>query len=159
MSSRSGSGRAGCPPFRLLPAAGLFALCAACYTQQPLLTDTPAPMTRVVARLTDSGVVAMSNAIGAGAVAVEGMVTAADATTWELALLRVDYRGGTSMRWQRERVAFPRAALTHATERTLNRRKSWLAGGLIAAGTLLVARLFGAFSGGEPGDGDPVPPN
>jgi hypothetical protein len=119
----------------------------------------PAPMTRVVARLTDSGVVAMSNAIGSGAVAVEGIVAAADATTWELELLRVSYRGGTSMTWQRERVTFPRAALTHATERTFNRRKSWLAGGLMVAGTLLIARLFGAFSGGGGDDDDPVPPN
>jgi len=116
-------------------------------------------MTRVVVQLTDSGVVAMSNAIGAGAVAVDGIVAAADATTWELELLRVDYRGGTSMTWQRERVAFPRAALTHTSERVFNKKKSWVTAALIVAGSFLVARMFGAFNGGEPGDDDPVPPN
>jgi hypothetical protein len=116
-------------------------------------------MTRVVARLTDSGVVAMANAIGSGAVEVEGLVAAADAASWDLQLIRVDYRGGASVTWRGERVTFPRYALTGATERTLSRRRSWLTAGAIVVGAILAARVFGAFGFGEPPDEDPPPPN
>lgn len=140
-------------------AVGLVPLLTACYTQRPLTAVVPASTTRIVAQLTDSGVVAMANAIGAGAVEVEGVVAAADGAAWDLQLVRVEYRGGVSVLWNREQVSFPRYTLTHATERTLSRRKSWLAGGLIVGGALLVARLFGAFGFGGSSDGEPPPPN
>lgn len=140
-------------------AVGLVPLLAACYTQHPLVTPAPAPATRIVARVTDSGVVAMSNAIGAGAVEVEGVVAAADAGAWDLQLVRVEYRGGAQVVWNREQVSFPRYTLTNATERRLDKRKSWLAAGLITAGAFLAARLFGAFGLGDGPGGEPPPPN
>ena len=140
-------------------AVGLVPLLTACYTQRPLTTAVPAATTRIVAQVTDSGVVAMSNAIGAGATEVEGVVAAADATSWDLQVIRVDYRGGTSVLWNREPVNFPRYTLTRATERTLDKKKSWLAGGLITAGALLAARVFGAFGFGDNPGTDPPPPN
>lgn len=132
---------------------------AACYIQRPLDTPVPEPRTRIVARLTDSGVVAMGSAIGAGAVRVEGVVAAADDAVWELQLMRVDYRGGASMAWNGERVTFPRSALTSPTARMLHKRRSWLAAGVITVGALLAARLFGILGFGENTDNDPPPPN
>jgi hypothetical protein len=140
-------------------AVGLVPLLTACYTQRPLTTAVPAATTRIVAQVTDSGVVAMSNAIGAGAIEVEGVVAAADAASWDLHVIRVDYRGGTSVLWNREPVTFPRYTLTRATERTLDKKKSWLAGGLITVGALLAARVFGAFGFGDNPGTDPPPPN
>jgi hypothetical protein len=137
----------------------LLPLIAACYTQGPLTAPVPAPETRVVAQVTDSGLVAMSNALGPGAVEVEGVVAAADAAAWSLRVVRVDYRGGTSSVWNGEVVNFPRYLLTNATEKRLNRKKSWLAAGLITAGALLAARLTGAFGLGENPDRPPPPPN
>jgi hypothetical protein len=139
--------------------AGFAPLLAACYTQRPLTTPVPLSATRIVAQVTDSGVIAMSNAIGAGAVEVEGVVAAADGNEWELQVVRVDYRGGRSVPWNGEQVRFPRYALTNATERTLNKRKSWLAAGVLTAGALLAARLFGAFGFGGSSDGELPPPN
>src|SRR5207248_867880 len=72
---------------------GVLPLLAACYTQRPLTVPVPAVGTQIVASVTDSGVVAMSNALGPGAVEVEGVIAAADASAWELQLVRVDYRG------------------------------------------------------------------
>lgn len=118
----------------------------------------PEPQTRIVAQVSDSGVIAMSNAIGAGAVEVEGVVTGADAVAWELELLRVDYRGGASVTWHRERVTFPRAALMHASERRYSKQRTWTAAGLIVAGSLLVARLFGALGGNDSDNSGPPPP-
>lgn len=140
-------------------AIGLLQLLTACYSQRPLTTAVPEATTRIVAQLTDSGVVVMANTIGAGAVEVEGVVAAADATSWDLQLMRVDYRGGTSMPWDGERVSFPRYALTHASERTFSKRKSWIVAGLITAGAVLAARLFGAFGFGTGTDGGTIPPN
>jgi len=134
-------------------------LLTACYSHRPLSTTVPAASTRIVAQVTDSGVVAMSNAIGAGATEVEGVVTAADATSWDLQVIRVDYRGGASVLWNREPVSFPRYTLTRATERTLDKKKSWIAGGLITVGALLAARVFGAFGFGDNPGPEPPPPN
>ena len=72
-------------------------LLAACYTQLPLETPLPVPEQRIVAQVTDTGVLAMSNALGPGAREVEGIVAGADATVWDLRMVRVDYRGGSSV--------------------------------------------------------------
>ena len=152
--NRSGASRAGCRC-----AVGSVLLLTACYSHRPLTTAVPAASTRIVAQVTDSGVLAMSNAIGAGATEVEGVVAAADAASWDLHMIRVDYRGGTSVMWNREPVTFPRYTLTHATERTLDKKRSWIAAGLVTAGALLAARLFGAFGFGDNPGPDPPPPN
>jgi len=135
-------------------------LLAACYTQRPLTVPVPTVGTQIVASVTDSGVVAMSNALGPGAVEVEGVIAAADASAWELQLVRVDYRGGTSTLWKREVVTFPRSTLATPIEKRRDKRKSWLAAGLITASALLAARVFtGALGGGGGSDTPPTPAN
>ena len=131
----------------------------ACYTQRPLETLVPAPATRVIARVTDSGAVAIGSTVGPGAVEVEGLVASADATEWRLNLLRVEYRGGTSTLWNREPVVFPRNALTDATERRVSKSRSWMAAGLIAAGAFLASRLFSEIGSDENKPIDPTPQN
>src|SRR5437899_12651462 len=130
-----------------LPALGSVCLLAACFTQTPLATPTPAPETRIVALVTDTGVLAMSNAIGSGATEVEGIVAGADATSWDLRLLRVDYRNGQSVTWNRELVRFPRSALSQATERRFSTRRSWLMAGLLTSTAFLAARFLGVIGG------------
>lgn len=130
---------------------------AACYTQRPLALVVPAPATRIVAEVTDSGVVAMSNAIGPGSIEVEGVVVSADTGTWTLQLVRVDHRDGRSILWNREVVTFPRDALTNVMERTLDRKRSWVTAGLITASALLVGGLFGVIAGGENQGEEPIP--
>jgi len=77
------------------PALGLLPLVAACFTQAPIETPVPAHDMRIVAQVTDTGVLAMSNALGPGAREVEGIVAGADATSWDLRLLRVDIEAAT----------------------------------------------------------------
>jgi hypothetical protein len=129
----------------------------ACYTHRPLATPVPAPATRVVAEVTDSGTVAMSNAIGPGAVEVEGVVATASDEVWNLQLVRVDHRDGRSIPWNRETVAFPRHLLTNAMERQLDRKRSWFAAGAIVAGALIAARLFTLIGADDPTDENPLP--
>jgi hypothetical protein len=143
--------------FRRSVALGLMVSLAGCYTQRPLALAVPAPATRIVATVTDEGVVAMSNAIGPGSTEVEGIVVSANAETWTLQMLRVNHRGGQSVIWNREEVAFPRAALANVTERRLDKKRSWMTAGLITASALLVGGLFGVITGGEGGEEPPIP--
>lgn len=158
---RDGFGRPGHPgrTLRLLGAAVAAIAAAACYSHSPLNTLVPAPNTRVLAQVTDIGRTTLGNAIGPGATNVDGVVVAADTASWTLALIRVGYRGGSDVTWNREQVTFPRYALTEPKERRFNRRKSWLAAGIITTTALLAARLFGAFGFGGGPNGDPEPPN
>jgi len=140
-------------------AAALFLVLTACYTQRPLETPIPTPATRIVAQVTDSGAVAVGTSVGPGASEVEGVVTTADAAVWNLSLVRVDYRGGNSVIWNREQVSFPRYALSNPTEKRVDKARSWMAAGLITLGAFLAGRMFSqlaADSGGEP---EPPPPN
>jgi len=134
-------------------------LVAGCYSETPLTTPVPAPETRIVAQVTDSGDVAMGNALGPGAVKVEGVIAAADADAWRLRMVRVDYRGGTSTLWNRELVSFPRSTLANPTQKRLDKQRTWLAAGLITGTALLAARLFGAVGGGANPETQPPPPN
>jgi hypothetical protein len=139
-------------------AAPVFVFLGACYTAHPLETPLPQPAATIVAEVTDSGVVAMANAIGPGAEEVEGVVSSADANTWNLNLVRVDHRGGSSVMWNHELVPFPRYALTSVSEKRFDRGKSWLAGGLIAAGAFAVAKAFHALGADENKEPTPIPP-
>jgi hypothetical protein len=141
----------------LLLWAGLLA--SGCYLERPLETATPPlPSTRIVADLTDSGTVAMGNAIGPGALQVEGVVTSADDRVWTLQMLRVDHRDGRSIDWNRELVSFPRTVLTRTTVRVLDKKRSWLAAGAITIGAFLAARAFDLFGADENKGEEPAPP-
>lgn len=131
----------------------------ACYTQRPLETSVPAPATRIIARVTDSGAVVIAGPVGPGASEVEGVVATADEAVWNLNLLRVDYRGGASVIWNRELVSFPRGVLSNVSEKKVNRTRSWVAAGLITAGAILASRLFGQLATGGDDPPEPPPPN
>jgi hypothetical protein len=141
------------------PAAAALAavFLAACYSQAPLEVAVPTPETRLVAQVTDSGAASLSNAIGPGAMEIEGIVTEADNAQWKLQLLRVDTRFGASNLWRREVVAFPRSALTRPRVKRFDRTKSWLAGGGIAVAAIVAARLFSGLAADEGPDGTPNP--
>jgi hypothetical protein len=140
-------------------AVGLVPLVAACYSEAPLTTPTPAPGTRIVAQVTDSGIVALSNALGPGAVEVEGEIAATQPGSWDLRMVRVDYRGGTSVLWNRELVSVPRSMLVQPVERRFSKRKSWFVAGLLTATTFLAARLVGVIGPSENPEKPPPPPN
>jgi hypothetical protein len=123
----------------------LSATLGGCYRQHPLTAPVPAVGTQIVAQLTDTGTVMMGNQLGPGVTEVEGVVSAADATNWRLLMLRVDQRGVGSTIWSREPVTFPRPALTRVTERQLDKSRSWMVAGIIAATAIIAARAFGAF--------------
>lgn len=143
---------------RGLAALTLSAFLTACYTERPVTAPAPAPAMRIVAQVTDTGAVALGGTIGPGAIEIEGLVSEADASAWKLHVVRVAQRNGTSTRWNRELVTFPRYALTNAREKRLDKRRSWMLAGVITAVIVAGTLLFGpAITGGD-GPVDPEPP-
>ena len=138
---------------------GSACLLAACYTQSALPGPIPAPEMRIVAQVTDTGVLAMGNAIGPQATEVEGIVAGADATSWDLRMLRVEYRNGQSVTWNKELVRFPRSALSQASERRFSKGRSWIMAGLLTSTAFLAARFLGVIGGGDNTDNPPPPPH
>jgi hypothetical protein len=138
-------------------AFGLLAILPGCYVQRPLAAPVPAPSTRVVAGVTDQGMVEMGTTIGAGAVEVEGVVAAASADAWRLYLLRVDHRDGRSVPWNRELIEFPRLALTGPREKRLDRNRTLLFSAGVVAGAYLLSRAFNLFGGSLEEDNTPIP--
>ena len=118
------------------------ALSSGCYKEQPLETLPPAPAMRLTVELTDSGTVTMSNAIGAGALSVEGVVASANEQQWTLQMLRVNHRDGRAIDWNHEAVAFPSNVLVRPTVKVLDKNRSWLAAGGIVVGAFIVARAL-----------------
>jgi hypothetical protein len=131
---------------------------AGCYVEQPLTNLPPAPATRISAELSDSGTVAMSNAIGPGATLVEGVVSSASSDEWVLQMVRVDHRDGRSVDWNGEPVRFAPNFLTQPTVRKLDKGRSWLAAGGILIGAFALAQAFDLFGSPEEDDGGPQPP-
>jgi len=131
---------------------------SACYDQAPL-TTVPTPQTHLIAEVTDTGTVVMANAIGPGALEVEGVVADADQDTWKLSLTRVDHRGGSSVLWNHEVVSFPRFALTNATVKRVDKTRSWLVGALLAGGAILAAKMFTTGGNDDPNGNPPPPPH
>ena len=84
----------------------------------------------------------MSNAIGAGALSVEGVVASANEQQWTLQMVRVNHRDGRAIDWNREAVAFPSNVLVSPTVKVLDRNRSWLAAGGIVIGAFVVARAL-----------------
>lgn len=140
-------------PFALIVVAS-----SACYDQAPL-TTVPTPETHLIAEVTDTGTVVMANTIGPGALEVEGVVSDADQDTWKLRLTRVDHRGGASVLWNHEVVTFPRFALTNATVKRVDKTRSWLVGGLLAAVAILAAKMFTTGGNDENNTNPPPPPH
>src|SRR5688572_25879128 len=129
---------------------------AGCYLEQPLTVIPPPPTTRIIAQLTDSGTVALSDDIGPGALEVEGVVSSADANAWTLQLIRVDHRDGRSINWNREPVTMRRSLLSNPMVRRLDKKRSWLAAAGITIGAILAARAFDLL--GSPDDEPDQPP-
>ena len=130
---------------------------SACYTREPLQTLPPPVGVHVVAQLTDSGTVAMGNAIGNGALEVEGIVTSATESSWSLAMLRVQQRGERTIEWNHEPVTFPSTYLARPVVVTLDKKKSWLAAGGITVGALVLARAFNFIGADDSKDDTPAP--
>jgi len=144
---------------RTVAALLLFSLMG-CYRTTSLETMVPAPGTRIVADVSPVAAEELAQLIGPDATGLEGHVVRWNETEAELALLRVDHRGGRGVQWNQEHVVFPDAALRNIQERTLDTGRTALFVGGLATVTTILAVVFlrsVGISGGNGSGGGPDP--
>ncbi|HUP90234.1 MAG TPA: hypothetical protein VM100_12825, partial [Longimicrobiales bacterium] len=134
--------------------ATTLACCAlsACYNQKPLDTVPPPPAARIRAQLSDSGTVAMSNALGAGVIAFEAVVEQADPNVWQMRMVSASQKDGRVIDWNRELVSFPARVIVEPQVRILDKKKSWIAAVGLTVGAFLAARAFNVIGTDEATD-------
>jgi hypothetical protein len=122
-----------------------------CYRYTPIESSTPALGTEVRLELTDAGAVTLGPLVGNRVELVDGRVITVADTALTLSVTGTTDRVGTETSWRGEQVVFPRSALASVHRRTLDRRRSYIAGG-IAAGLVAVAGVGFSLNGGGGGN-------
>ena len=122
----------------------------ACYRYAPIDAPTPGNGTSVRVRLTDEGAVKLGPLVGNRVEYVDGTVAASADTALTLSVTGTTDRMGTEVSWRGERVVLPRPAIAGFERRTLDKRRSYLAGG-IAAGIVAAVGIGFNISGGGGG--------
>jgi hypothetical protein len=133
-------------PLRTLVAAVMAASTVAsggCYRYAPLDTQTPTVGTEVRVRLTDAGAVSLAPYVGNRIELIDGRIASVVDTAVTLSVTGTIDRLGVETPWRGEQVSIPRTALSELAGRSLDRRRSFVVGG-IAAG--LVAAIGVGFS-------------
>ena len=141
---------------RLVAAAVLLHVLSGCYRYVP--TDgaaTPAVPAGAEVRLylTPQGMTALEPRLGPRTAAVVGRV--GDSGDGVVSLVVSETRksdGGAPVRWIGERVAIPVASIARVERRTLDRRRTVLAGALAALAAGATFALLATFGGGGNGD-------
>jgi hypothetical protein len=121
-----------------------------CYRYTPIDSPTPGTGTPIRVRLTDEGAVKLGPMVGNRVEYVDGTVVAAADTALTLSVTGTTDRLGTEVSWRGERVTLPRPAIAGLERRTLDKRRSYLAGG-IAAGLVAAVGIGFNISGGGGG--------
>jgi len=122
----------------------------ACY-EYHAITMANAPVGHPVRlTLTDRGTVELAALIGPQITALDGQVVVPGDSVVRLRVSSVINRVGYTTTWSGEEVRVPSTYVASIERRSLNRRKSWVAGGLSVAA---VAAIGGAFAliGGRSG--------
>ena len=123
---------------------------AACYRYTPIDAPTPGTGMPVRARLTDEGAVRLGPLVGNRVEYVDGTVVSAADTALTLSVTGTTDRLGTEVTWRGEHVVFPRQTIAGFERRTLDKRRSYMAGG-IAAGIVAAVGIGFNISGGGGG--------
>jgi hypothetical protein len=131
-------------------------LLGGCYSNVALYQSAPRPGSRIVVRLTDTGVDSMARWLGPGIVSVDGRVLGSSDDTLALSVIGITDRRGVDSFWKGERVAIPRSQVALVQERKLSRSRSALLAGSVVVGSLVVSTFFhGGIFGADKGGGGP----
>ena len=122
-----------------------------CYRYTRIETSAPPLGTEVRLELTDVGAVTLGPLVGNRVELVDGRVLTVADTAFTLSVSGTTDRVGTETPWRGEQVVFPRSAVASVHRRTLDRRRSYIAGG-IAAGLVAIAGVGFSLNGGGGGN-------
>ena len=119
------------------------------------LVDSPSPPlgTEVRLELTDAGAVSLAPLVGNRVELVDGRVVSVADTGLTMAVTATTDRTGIETGWRGERVVFPRSALGGVHRRTLDRKRSYMVGGIAAGLVAAVGIGFNVTGGGSATNG------
>ena len=147
--------RSMCVVIGVLPAA------LGCYQYAPLDTSTGVQAGEHVAvDITDRGRAELGERLGSGVVRLEGTLTRTDSVDLVMNVWRVAQINGPPSRWSGESIRLKREYASRVQMRTLNRAKTYLMAGAVAAGVYLFTTQFDllGFASDNGGNEEPPPP-
>jgi hypothetical protein len=118
----------------------------ACYRYTPIDLPSSALGAEVRVRLTDAGAITLAPLVGNRIELVDGRVSSIADTAVTLAVTGTTDRLGLETPWRGEQLIFPRATLAEFQGRSLDRRRSYVAGG-IAAGLMAAVGIGFSITG------------
>jgi hypothetical protein len=125
-----------------------------CYRYTPIDSQSPALGSEVRVRLTDAGAVTLGPLVGNRVELVDGRISSVTDTALTLSVAGTTDRLGVEVPWKGEQVTFPRSALAGLEQRSLDRGKSYLVGGITAGVVALVGVGFSITGNGGGGKTD-----
>jgi hypothetical protein len=131
-----------------------------CYRYAPIDAQVPPTLgTEVRVRLTDAGSVSLAPLIGNRIELVDGRLVSVADTSLTLSVTATTGRVGDETPWRGEEVAIPRTMVSGLEQRTLDRGKSYLVGGITAGVVAMAAVGFSiaGSGGGSKGGSSGVP--
>jgi hypothetical protein len=137
----------------------LAAYLPACFRYAPADFATVPTGAQLLVSITDQGQAELLEVLGPGAERVDGRLLGHTDTDITLAVASVRHSGlREPVPWNGESVTIPRALVGEVRERSLDRTRSWLVGGLIVLGAILVSAISLTLGGSDVENGGP-PPN
>jgi hypothetical protein len=124
-----------------------------CYSYTPIDVTPSAVGADVRVRLTDAGSVTLAPYVGNRIELIDGRVSAIADTAVTLSVTGTTDRIGTETSWRGEQVTIPRAMVAEFGGRSINRRRSFMAGGIAAGLVAVVGVGFGISGSGGGGRG------
>ena len=146
--------------FRSMLMLGVVPAAFGCYSYAPLDTSSGVRSgEHISVEISDRGRAELSDRLGQGVLRLEGTLTRADSAELVMDVWRVASINGPTAKWSGESVRFDRSYASRVQTRTLNRPRTYLVVGAVAAGVVLFTTQFDLLgfadqSGGE----DPEPP-
>lgn len=131
-----------------------------CYTYVPVEAPVSPPVgERVSFEITDEGRAQLSNRLGPGVLQVDGTLTRADSTEYELRVWGLSQLGMGRILWSGEVVEISRGFVSEVRLRQLSRTRTYLTVGAVAVGLYAFAQSQALLGGGrgvdEPENPDP----
>jgi hypothetical protein len=122
-----------------------------CYRYAPIDPQAPAPGAEVRVRLTDAGAITLAPYVGNRIELIDGHISSVVDTAVTVSVTGTTDRLGVEATWRGEQVSIPRTAFYELTRRTLDRRRSFVAGAIVAG--VIVAIGIGFSVAGNGGGG------
>jgi hypothetical protein len=131
-------------------------LSSGCFRYAPVDSPSPPLGTEVRLELTDAGAVSLGPLVGNRVELVDGRVVSVADTALTMVVTATTDRTGVETPWRGERVVFPRSALAGIHRRTLDRKRSYMVGGITAGLVAAVGIGFNIAGGGSTTTGGPT---